>query len=450
MRDLDFKISSLSARFLDTRVEQAYQKFVFSDNFRINMIVISAGVLLHSLYAVLDISKLGDAAIPAVSSRLGGSFFSAILLIAACTRKFRKHYENLLFAIGTILGLSLMLVVHFTPKLEHAYYVAFIQISVFMCCLIRLSFLKSASILALYLLGFTAVSFSKGQPEEATVQVFILVSMFIILAVTAYFLQRMRRVDFAKTQKINKQNEQLSLLLEETQSQNRKKIAAMNVLVHFVRTPVHQIAGFTDIVINELRDVKDVPAMCGEGVQYIKSASQDLSSNVSKLLSYHRLDEFPTHQEPSVVGLSESVSETFLYIDEGIKVAPEIDDIRMTTHEGPLKIALSSLAEYYKDQRPSLSTLKIDMLDQGAVVQLEITDDCPLLDKETFEHNSKPLTELEDYLRVSGAEMSMLLRTVRKAIEICGGSFTHETRDDQNVMVITLPKDLSKTEALVA
>ena len=442
-------INRWMATFNDAETEAAYNKYAFAENLRTNTRSFWILFFLYSSYAVIDLNTLVYAQ-EAVAVRLTASVSILCAIVAYQRPGLARFHETIASFLLVVLGAAICFIIFREPDLSNSYYVALIQGGVVTSFLFRLRFRKAVVSLLCTLSIFGFAVHQKEPADQALLQFFIILTMYGLCAVGIYFIQIHLRQDFAKARIISIQNQQLTEMLESVQSDNERKIAAMNVLVHFVRTPVHQIAGFTDIVINELRDVKDVPAMCGEGVQYIKSASQDLSSNVSKLLSYHRLDEFPTHQEPSVVGLSESVSETFLYIDEGIKVAPEIDDIRMTTHEGPLKIALSSLAEYYKDQRPSLSTLKIDMLDQGAVVQLEITDDCPLLDKETFEHNSKPLTELEDYLRVSGAEMSMLLRTVRKAIEICGGSFTHETRDDQNVMVITLPKDLSKTEALVA
>ena len=128
-------------------------------------------------------------------------------------------------------------------------------------------------------------------------------------------MRRYQRYDFLKTQIINEQNTQLRELLKDIQDDHDRKIAAMNMLVHFVRTPLHQISGFSDVVLQTLsrQDENETLAPGLDGARYIKNASMDLTENVNRLLTYHRLDEYERADSWTPILIIEALSDYLGY-----------------------------------------------------------------------------------------------------------------------------------------
>ena len=144
-----------------------------------------------------------------------------------------------------------------------------------------------------YFVGFSVLMSIKYGYDTANVQIVVLMTMSVVCGIGSYLLQKFRRFDFQKALIIDGQNRQLKVLLEDAQRDNDRKLAAMNLLVHFVKTPLHQINGFSDIVMNSLdRDDGRISFDEGvEGARYIKDATANLSKSVNSLLTYHRLDD---------------------------------------------------------------------------------------------------------------------------------------------------------------
>jgi len=264
--------------------------------------------------------------------------------------------------------------------------------------------------------------------------------MYAMCGFGIYFLQRFRRHDFLKAQLIEVQNIKLSAMLAEVRRDNERKLAAMNMLVHLVKTPVHQISGFTDVVLNALSNQdKDTPAEdCIESAVYIKNASDDLSANVSKLLTYHRLDDMERTAEQTSVFLTSMLQDVRDQIDPEIFSALKAGPRDIKNYVEPIQIAMNCLVANYNQHSADITQVEIVLEDHGAFAIVNFIDNGPGIDLQKFEELTKPLTEFDNYLTYESSKMPMGLRTVARAAELCGGSLTYRRIDERNVLTLEL------------
>jgi len=433
------KINRWTTRFVSDKTETAFQRFIFAGNLKTNTVAVGIPIVLNALYIFVDpyiLEYPGDA----VKIRL-----SAIVIclgIFACFRvkSLARHHETLSSIIVLITGVSIGMIIWREPTLENNYYAGLIQGGVFISFLLRISFIKSSTVLLVGLVLFAVAMQGKTETEEAAVQIFTIAANFAMCAFGIYFLQRFRRNDFLKTQVIENQNVQLSAMLADSRRDNERKLAAMNMLVHLVKTPVHQISGFTDIVLNALtnQDKESPTEDCIESAVYIKNASDDLSANVSKLLTYHRLDDLERSNEKIPTHLTSMLQDARDEIDPEIFSALKAGPCEITNYVEPIQTALNCLVANYNQHAGDITQVEIVLEDHGAYVVVKFIDNGPGIEAKTFKEATTPLTQLDNYLTYDSSNMPMGLRTVARAAELCGGALTCEKIDGRNVLALSL------------
>ncbi|MEM9170673.1 MAG: hypothetical protein AAGC56_13595, partial [Pseudomonadota bacterium] len=289
---MDGVIDVFRARFACDTTETAFQEAIRKGNRRTNFRVLLVGIPIVAAYAILDARSLSDPG-AAVAYRLTACFAAGCALAMILHPTLRRFQESIVGFIVCALSSILFFVVHNEGSVDNTYYVGLVQNGVAVCFLLRLSFLRSVGLLVFFLAGHAAASAGKPPTGEPAVQLIILVTMFLICGFGNYLIQRYRRYDFWKAVIIERQNERLAALLEAEQKDRQRKVAALNMLVHAVKTPIHQISGFSDLVLMHLSQrAADGPDDGGlESAKYIKSASEDLRDAVTSLLDYYQLDE---------------------------------------------------------------------------------------------------------------------------------------------------------------
>lgn len=437
------EINPWSAHFESPEKEAAFQAFVYKRNLMGNVGGVSVVLFLFIIYIFSDYI---DAVNPheVVAIRLVAFAISLGLLSLLLIKRFRRHNDPIVTAIVTLLGLAVDAIIVLQPSLDNTYYIAIIQGCILFALILRLSFPSMAFVVGVTQLFFMMAAFAKEDKSAAILQSSNLLMVGIISIAGVYLLQRYQRADFQKSETIRVQNEKLNILLADAKRDSERKLAAMNMLVHFVKTPLHQIKGFSDIVMNSL-DVEDDRISISEGVQgarYIKNATANLSRSVNNLLTYHRLDDIDGSQQYRMCSINDLIYDFSegLSSDIDVEVKGSVNDI--STEETVLKTAMECLASYYNEQQQKLSKLNIVLSDAPDGVVVTLLDDGPHLSDSKFESETRPLTKLDNYLTSDGSEMSMSLRTVARAIEICGGVFAYYARRDGNEFTILL-KDVS-------
>lgn len=433
------KINPLNGKFAAPEIEAAYQRVMHSRDLRTNVIGLSIGLFILLIYTFTEFI---DSTSPKVTAaiRLAAIAASIALLCSLRIAKIGKHHEIVAATISVVLGMSLVVIVAIQPSLDNNYYIGLIQGFLLLALVLRLQFTSALFALISLQIGFTVVAFMKGNVLIALLQSSNLLMVGIICAAGVYLIQRYQRADFLKSQTIEEQNTRLKALLEDVQRDNERKIAALNLLVHFVKTPLHQINGFSDIVLNSLNSEEGSAAheQGVEGARYIKNATANLSKSVNSLLTYHRLDEVERSREYDTVDLDAAFADLGEMICADTRVKIDGKAGALLTVPMAVKTVAQCLAGYYNESLNGATSLEVTLSRAGDAARIVVADNGRTLTREEFVEKTKPLTKIDSYLTSAGAQLPMLLRTVARAVELCGGEFGHAPLGAGNEFVITL------------
>lgn len=439
------QVNFWNARFVSRGLEVAFQRNTFARTLRSNVGGVCLGLLLYIAFVFTDYIESVN---PGDTIRVKLMFFTLSVVMLATLRlaRFREHQDFIIAAIVTLLGVSMNYVILQQPTLENNYYIGLVQGNILFAILLRLNFPSMSFVLLSTLFGFIFVASTKGQPQLAILQSANLGLVCLICMAGAYILQRYQRTDFLKTRMIETQNEQLKGLLKVAEKDNERKIAALNMLVHFVKTPLHQITGFSDILVSSTDNSSSGEA--AENARYIKNATVNLTKSVNGLLAYHRLDEAESSAEFCDLPLSSIVN------DFSELLPGNVEPVRTTTasenlfaDEEILRAALQGFADHYADEKNGATrvTIGADATDEG--FEISIRDDGRIITTAQFEELIQPITEMEGYLGHAGEQMPMALRTAARALEILGGKMRHIALADGNRYVLSLPTVLDAAAA---
>lgn len=441
---LDLGIDRLSGKFTSPQTEAAFQRFIVEGDCANNFRVLIFALPLFPLYGIFDYFNLDNPG-GAIALRVIVSIICTILLFSFRTEAFEKHHQWLTFTIVFLLGLAINSVSYFFGDLSYSYHVALVQGYVFVCFLLRISLYKTLLVMASFMAVFVPAAYSMPDPSEANVQSFVMLTMFVVCGIGAYIVQRFRRFDFQKVLIIEEQNQQLSRLLAAAEQGNERKVAALNLLVHLIKTPLHQISGFSDILVSGVAESGDEAA---ENAKYIKSATRSLTKSVNGLLAYHRLDQSDAIITPKPFNIVEALNDFAERLPEGLSPAVKKSEPAIA-HADPEMVgtAFETLAEYYSQDHSSVSQLSCRVSHEDGDIIVSLRDDGQVLSSAQFKELTLPLTQIDDYLGHAGGQIAMGLRTVARAIDLAGGKFTHEPAANGNHYFIRLPASASKALA---
>ena len=360
--------------------------------------------------------------------------------------KLARYHEWLTIFAVTAFSASLAVIIHIEPTLESMYFVGLVQVAVFVSFLLRVSFPKAIAPMTFIIVSFIFAIQNKVQDQTFAAQPPLLITMVITCTCGIYILERYRRSEFLKARLIKSQNEQLGQMLEASQRDQERKVAALNMLLHVVKTPIHQISGFSDLVLSQLKTTQEneIANQCVDSAQYIKDASDSLNVNVSNLLAYHQLDELERTAEFETIHVKEFLEDETAIFDTDITVTTETSVDKFKCDRRAFEIAVSKIFKNATIDDAQISQLDIDVYQENATVIFRIKDDGPDMGAEAFANATMPLTEIDNYLNADGSSLSMGLRTVARVMEICNGRVEH-SYENGNVYLLTFPLDPTKS-----
>ena len=441
-----YKIDWFRAKFADANIEKAFGQYAFKRYLTSNLVGIGIILALNTAYIPFDFVDTQNP-IQVVTLKIAVLTMSVGLLMSLRVKSIQPHFNLITTLIVIMLSSTINMIILWQPDLNNTYYIGLIQGLITFSLLLRLEFTSWLVLVTINQIGFMAAAFSKPDSSAAMLQSSNVLVVALICVAGVNLLQRYQRADFVKNRIIEEQNAKLSEMLADVQKDNERKIAALGMLVHFVRTPIHQISGFTDVVMSQLGAVKSPQDAgdCLESAQYIKTASSELVSNVTRLLDYHKLDDI----ERSAVAENASISDMVLDACEEIrhydKVAMADSQCVISTYREPLQAALKAIIDNINDHAGDATyyNVRAERVDDGCLIT--IAEDGPGLEEAEFEELAKPLTEISDHLNTTGARMPMGLRTANRAIDICGGVMSYAKSPTENQITIFLP-DLGDVE----
>ncbi len=445
------KINWLTARFASDESEAAFQAFVFHRNLKNNIWGAMVGLALFMLYAFSDFI---DAADPKeiIMIRIVTGVIALAIMSVLFSKRFVKHHDVVTAVFITVVASAMNLIIWRQPMLDNTYYIGLIQGFILFGLLLRLSFISMTAAAAACLTGFALATFTKPDIAAATLQFVNLSGVAVICVVGVYLLQGYQRTDFLKALTIENQNQQLSALLDDVRRDHERKLAAMNMLVHFVKTPLHQINGFSEILMSNLVGEEDAASDngCIESARYIKNATSNLSNSVNRLLTYHRLDEIERQNEFDKIDIDEQLRDFSDMLDTEITTKIEGSAGDVETSAAAMRTLFESLSLYYNEMTDKAPAIEIELsVENNAVACVTLHDNGGALAHDKFLEDTKPLTKIDNYLTSAGSEMPMALRTVARAAEIVGGALEHQPQADGNIFKLKF-SNYSKAIAMQA
>lgn len=438
-------------RGFDPALERDYRAAILAADRRTNLYALTVAIPLYALYSLIDAITLVHAR-EGIAFRLLSALAAFGPLLAIKAPQMRERHELLTLISVVFLGAGINLIVWIEPSLSsHNYYVAHIQGAIFVSFLARLSFFRSMAVLASFLAGFVLAVQGKQPAEDAMLQVFILVTMFSMCAFGIFLTQKLRRQDFLNTRTIASQNEKLNEKLANERLESARKVAAMNLLVHFVKTPLHQIGGFTDLITRALETEGPVPSKDTlECARFIKCASRELTQNVSRLLTYYRLDDSAASSAVELVELAPLIADSIEHVSERMAVKPALEKVAVYNRQRPMIASVAALLDHYSLDGRCPGRLDVALRRSAEGAELTLTDDLAPMSAEEFAQSVKPLDKLDHYLTANGADLAMALRTAARAAELCGGRLAWRPAERGNAFTLTFADLKPEAEAQAA
>ena len=434
------RINPWTATFADPALEARYQLATSGDLLKLNFFGLVVGMVLFTLFAGTDIINFEDPTF-ALSIRAGVLALSAPLVLYLRQPSAAVHQENIVMTVMILFGLGLNAILLLQPTLDKTYFSGIIQGAVLFGFILRISFRRYLLVFSFIFSTFVLVSYNKPPAEEVFFQSMTLGSVCVLCAFGVYLIQSYLRREYLNGQVIEAQNIQLEEMLEDLKLDNERKVAALSVLVHFVRTPIHQISGFTDVVIGELANLRDYPGVkgCRDSATYIKTASKELMANVTRLLEYHRLDDMERRNSVEETNLHALVGDAAANIKAYQNVELDTAKVSALLPAEAIVAALQQLIDNINDHANEAQKIGIRLYEDASGIVIEVSDDGKPYSEAEFTSQSQALNEVCEHLNTTGAHMPMGLRVARRAAEIAGGELCFAHEGDQNTFRIVLP-----------
>jgi len=416
------RISPILRRFEDRETEREFQKFVFDDNLATHRLGIAVGVPLFSLYGFLDFVNLSNP-LDAIAVRASAALVCIGIFAAMAIPRLSRHHEWLTMAAVMTLGSAMIYIIWREPSLDNAYYVGLIQVGVFLTFLSRVAFYKAIIPLFLLLGLFVAAVNDKADAQEATLQSFILATMFAICAFGIVVSDNLRRKDFLKARIIRRQNEKLNELLKEARDDNARKVAALNLLVHYVKTPIHQIVGFTDLIAADVSRGTDAPPQKAnlQNASFLRDASRELAQNVSRLLAYYRLDD-RSSSPPETIDIRERARDYLDRISAAAHIRVRGEPAPLVAESALIDAAFGGLVDYFSGPAFADCAIEAEIMSEPGVARVRIRHSGPAMSAGEFEALTRPIEYIGEYLAAHGSSFPLSLRTTARAAALCGGA----------------------------
>lgn len=417
------QINLLTCRFSDPALERAYQTYMLSRHAFFDRFALGVGLVVYLSYAVMDLMVL-DRAAEAIQLRVVGVTLCAIVLTLIQVGIIRGRLDRLIPLMVVFLGAILNLIIYIEPSIGGNYFIGLIQIAVFISFMLRAGFVSSNAALGVILAGYLMAVSNKDLfgTVQLTSQLYFLVMMFASCSAGIYILERYRRTLFLNARIIDEQNVQLERMIEELTNTVSRKTALLKVFTHIMKTPVHQIVGFLQVIRNEI-DGASTAADTSESIRYAEAAAGELRRHVEEMIDYHFADNVAPSIDLERIDLRDMIEEYFYDVIENGKADFSGEAQLIETDQRLLSLALKHIRSFFRSRSDDVRSIIIERNEAGAIV-VDFADGGAAIAEEDFRAMTCHLTAIENYLSGEGANPDMTLRTAARALERAGAALS--------------------------
>lgn len=389
-----FRNRDLEARYIDYLVEKELPKERYVD---------IAGIITYFAYGVLDILTITQNLDQVLFLRWGLAVPVATLLIALTfVPRFKRLFGYVTIAIMFLFAnVITAIILVMQPESAPPYLIGIFFVFIFCSCVQRMDFRTASVAYAITAAVFIVGIVSKGSlPRETLISSIAFMLSFVVIAAGTSYVQELRS---RRIWRRDRQREDdaafIERLLIEATASDRSKNNFLSVVTHELRTPLHQIIGFSEIVQN-------AQSAGGETDEYlgaIRSAAQQLLSRIAKILRYAdaTAGKMRYQAEPTMIG---EVVDAVVYdlSDRATRAGVRVDasgvcDRELEIDPNHTRYALANLVENAIAATPKGGLVSISSeLDSGGAFVLQLTDNGCGMSAAQIESALRPFTQSED------------------------------------------------------
>lgn len=240
----------LRARLRDRGLEAEYQAYLVDVELKRERLIWCLMTAVYFAYGFLDIFTIKERTLDVLVVRWGVFTPLAVCVALATFHPKLKRYFGQMFAGSVFLSaLSIIWMISIMPPGGPPYLVGILVVFIFASCNLRMPFIETMTAYTCAAIIYSAVLLNSTHftPIDVIAGHFFMISSALVGVVTNYVQeirlrliwaqQRQRRIDAARIQE---------LMIEATAA-DQSKLNFLSILNHELRTPLHQIMGFSEV-----------------------------------------------------------------------------------------------------------------------------------------------------------------------------------------------------------
>lgn len=413
------------ARFADKDLERIYQRHLVENELPKDRLINYACIFVYVVFGVLDVMTFTDRLPDVLALRLGICAPLALGLIMLTHAESVKPYFQYITALVILLGSgSIVLMIGWMgPDQGTVYIIGILTVFIAYSCLQRLYFPVAASIyLTIFsLYSATVIFFAPKVGSEIAAGHFFMITITLVSLLTSYVQEVRSRLDFFRGRQREQDAAYIEELLIEATAADSAKNGFLSILSHEMKTPLHQIIGFSEVARNELAQTADHTTL--DHVNEIHESATALLKTIAKMLRYADATAGKTKYEPE-------------RIQVGMLIETVIDQTRTSANERSVQVvskdleaadvmvdhphtsyAIAHLVENAVAASRSGGTVTISGRLEAASYVLVVSDEGCGMDERQLEAAQMPFTQSENHKTRKREGVGIGLTLSRKLLE---------------------------------
>lgn len=275
----------LGARFSDRKTEERFLQHLIAEGFGREKLMQALGSFVFVAYGVLDVLVVGDLSKEFLSVRF---FIAAPIAIGVIClswlKPLRRHFGLATAVALMIYAIAIVYMIYRLPGPgAPPYIIGVLVVLIFTSCLMRINFVYAGPTYAMIAVIYCFALVAKESASHADIVsgYFFMISVTGVAIVTIYLQERRARETWLGTELREMDASLIRQLLLEATAADRSKTNFLSVVTHELRTPLHQIIGFSEVVRGQ-PDLPEAPKYLDQ----ITASAHELLKKLSKMLRY--------------------------------------------------------------------------------------------------------------------------------------------------------------------
>jgi len=398
------EITPLSVVFASKDLEKEYRT-TFVDHISDQRLTAILVITIYCGYGILDIATIKENLRAILTARLlvGGPILMALFGCLFIPKIYERYLEYIM-AIGfaAMTFTILYMIAQISPREGPPYIIGILVVFIFGSCVNTVPFRLAAPVYIISTITYGYIVFTGAQfsSVDRISGLAFLSAIVLVSFITHYFQDVRSRLIWWRNRQRSEDTARIQELLLEATAADQSKISFISLLTHELRTPIHQIIGFAEVIRaqNNKENLNDIDPF----VEEILSSGHGLLNRISKMLRYADATAGKIEYCQESLPVSEltefSISQLEKFSEEK-KITIEtsnIKSIRISTDQQYTTYALTNIIENAIAASPENSTVVIDgSINTQGIFCLKIIDSGYGMSNENIKNALQPFSQIE-------------------------------------------------------